>query len=153
MAKHDELIVERRDDGRWGVKKPHAERSSAVENTQRKAIERARELAPEGDIKVRGLDGKFRRIDQRVTRPKNAAAERRMVRARVRGNSLDLLDPIALREGEEVLVTISEPVGTTTDSNALRRAAGAWRGIVDTDALITNIYADRLIATRPLPRV
>ncbi|MGO9057775.1 MAG: DUF2188 domain-containing protein [Candidatus Binataceae bacterium] len=41
------LIVERRDDGRWVVKKPHAERSSAVENTQRKAIERARELALE----------------------------------------------------------------------------------------------------------
>jgi hypothetical protein len=65
VAKHDELIVEKRDDGRWGVKKPHAERSSAVEDTQQAAIRRAKELAPEGDIKLKGLDGKFRHIQKR----------------------------------------------------------------------------------------
>jgi hypothetical protein len=64
MAKHDELIIEKRDDGRWSIKKPHAERSSAVEDTQREAITRAKNLAPEGDIKVKGLDGKFRHIQQ-----------------------------------------------------------------------------------------
>ena len=139
MAKHDELIVERRDDGRWEVKKPHAERSRAVENTQREAIQRAKELAPEGDIKVRGLNGKLRRIDRRVAKPKKAAIKRRTVRARVRGSSLDLLEPISLREGEEVVVSISEPVEVTTDNDALHRAAGAWKGIVDADALIANI--------------
>lgn len=64
MAKHDELIVEKRDDGRWGIKKPHAERSSAIEDTQKKAIVRAKELAPEGDIKLKGLDGKFKHIQK-----------------------------------------------------------------------------------------
>ena len=62
MAKHDELIIEKRDDGRWGIKKPHAERSSAIEDTQKEAINRAKELAPEGDIKLKGLNGKFRPI-------------------------------------------------------------------------------------------
>jgi uncharacterized protein YdaT len=62
MAKHDELIIEPRDDGRWSLKKPHAERASAVEDTQKEAVERAKELAPEGDIKVKGLNGKFRNI-------------------------------------------------------------------------------------------
>lgn len=62
MAKHDELIIEKRDDGRWGIKKPHAERASAIEDTQKEAIERAKELAREGDIKLKGLDGKFRHI-------------------------------------------------------------------------------------------
>ena len=62
MAKHDELIVEARDDGRWSVKKPHAERASAVEDTKSEAVERAKELAPEGDIKVKGLDGKFKHV-------------------------------------------------------------------------------------------
>ena len=62
MAKHDELIIEKRDDGRWEIKKPHAERSSAIEDTQKEAIDRAKELAPEGDIKLKGLDGKFRQI-------------------------------------------------------------------------------------------
>lgn len=62
MAKHDELIIEKRDDGRWGINKPHAERSSAIEDTQKEAIGRAKELAPEGDIKLKGLNGKFRHI-------------------------------------------------------------------------------------------
>lgn len=60
MAKHDEYFVEPRDDGKWSVKKPHAERASAVENTQREAIERAKQFAPEGDIKIKGRNGKFR---------------------------------------------------------------------------------------------
>lgn len=62
MAKHDELIIEPRDDGRWSVKKPHAERASAVEDTQNKAVKRAKQLAPEDDIKLKGLKGKFRHI-------------------------------------------------------------------------------------------
>ncbi len=62
MAKHDELIIEKRDDGRWSIKKPHAERSSAIEDTQKEALGRAKELAPEGDIKLKGLNGKFRHI-------------------------------------------------------------------------------------------
>lgn len=65
MGKHDELIIEPRDDGRWGVKKPHAERSSAVEDTQQKAIKKAKKLAPEGDIKLKGLNGKFRHIQHK----------------------------------------------------------------------------------------
>jgi uncharacterized protein YggE len=59
MAKHDELIIEQLSDKRWGVKKPHAERASAVKNTRREAIARAKQLAPEGDIKLRGPDGEF----------------------------------------------------------------------------------------------
>jgi uncharacterized protein YdaT len=64
MATHDELIIQKRNDERWGIKKPHAERSSAIEDTQKDAISRAKELAPEGDIKVKGLDGKFRHIQR-----------------------------------------------------------------------------------------
>ena len=61
MAKHDEYFVEKRPDGRWDVKKPHAERASLVADTQRDAIARAKALAPEGDIKVKGVNEKFRR--------------------------------------------------------------------------------------------
>ncbi len=75
----------------------------------------------------------------------------RTVRARVRGGSLELLDQIPLHEGDEVLVTISEPV-EARDIEALRRAAGAWKGLVDADALIAEIYSSRLVSTRPSPR-
>ena len=37
--------------------------------------------------------------------------------------------------------------------NALRSTAGAWRGNVDADELIRDIYASRLINTRPEPRL
>jgi uncharacterized protein YdaT len=62
MAKHDELIIEQGKDKLWRIKKPHAERASAVEDTQKEAIERAKELAPEGDIKLKGQNGKFKHI-------------------------------------------------------------------------------------------
>jgi hypothetical protein len=62
MAKHSEYIVEPRKGGKWAVRLPHAERASAVEYTQLAAIARAKELAPEGDIKVKGFDGKFRKL-------------------------------------------------------------------------------------------
>ena len=37
--------------------------------------------------------------------------------------------------------------------NVLRATAGAWRGSVDADELIKDIYASRLIDTRPEPRL
>src|SRR5712692_3421799 len=87
-----------------------------------------------------------------VARSKKIAERKRSVRARVRGSSLDLLDPVPLSDGDEVLVTISQAV-PAADMDAMRRAAGSWKGMVDADALIANIYADRLVATRPSPRV
>lgn len=85
-----------------------------------------------------------------MARPVKKATKRRTVRARVRGGSLDLLERIPLNDGDEVVVTISEPV-PRKDLEALRRVAGAWKGLIDADELIANIYGDRLISTRPSP--
>jgi hypothetical protein len=87
-----------------------------------------------------------------MARAKKTAIKRLTVRARVRGASLDLLDHIPLRDGDEVLVSISEPV-PARDLEALRRAAGAWKGMVDADDLIAHIYTDRLISMRPSPGI
>ena len=65
MAKHDELIIEPRD-GQWIVKKPHAERVSTMEDSYRDALAYAKEHAPEGDIKVKGLNGEFRHVQKRT---------------------------------------------------------------------------------------
>ena len=75
------------------------------------------------------------------------------LRARVRGSTLELLEPrpALLRDGEEVLVTLSTK--KKPDLAALRRAAGSWKGHVDAEALIENIYRDRLVQTRPIPRI
>jgi predicted DNA-binding antitoxin AbrB/MazE fold protein len=74
------------------------------------------------------------------------------IRVRVGQGVLELLDPVDLPEGTEVTVTI-RAVSTPEDREAFRRAAGGWQGTMDAAALITNIYADRLLSPRPAPRL
>ena len=74
------------------------------------------------------------------------------IRARVRRGMLELLEKIDLPEGKEVMVTILD-TPSPEDRGAFRRAAGAWKGHMDAATLIKNIYADRLISTRPEPRL
>ena len=74
------------------------------------------------------------------------------IRARVKRGMLELLEKVDLPEGAEVSVTILEtPMSKTADG--LRRSAGGWKGLIDAEQLIENIYADRLISTRSLPRL
>jgi len=57
---NDNLFIERRDEGDYAVRKPDSDRASAVEPTQKEAIERARELNPDAAIhveRVRHTDG------------------------------------------------------------------------------------------------
>lgn len=74
------------------------------------------------------------------------------IRVRVRGGMLEPLDKVNLPEGKEVMITILD-APTEADIEASKRAAGGWKGLVDANALIRNIYADRLIQTRPEPRL
>jgi hypothetical protein len=46
----------------WAVKRPDADRSSALAQTQAEAIERARELEPRAVIHVQNRHGEFRRL-------------------------------------------------------------------------------------------
>lgn len=74
------------------------------------------------------------------------------IRARMKRGMLELLEKIDLPEGVEVSVTILETPGTR-NADGLRRSAGGWKGLIDAEKLIANIYADRLISTRPAPRL
>ena len=74
------------------------------------------------------------------------------IRVRVGRGVLELLDPVDLPEGTEVTVTMRAG-STPEDREAFWRAAGGWKGTVDAAALIDNIYADRLLSTRPAPRL
>jgi predicted DNA-binding antitoxin AbrB/MazE fold protein len=73
------------------------------------------------------------------------------IRVRVGQGVLELLDPVDLPEGTEVTVTMHK-ASTPEDREAFRRAAGGWKGTVDAEALMPNIYADRVISRRPAPR-
>jgi predicted DNA-binding antitoxin AbrB/MazE fold protein len=74
------------------------------------------------------------------------------IRARVRSGMLELLEKLDLPEGKEVTITILD-VPSSEDQGAFHRAAGKWKGHMDAEALIRDIYADRLISTRPEPRL
>jgi predicted DNA-binding antitoxin AbrB/MazE fold protein len=67
------------------------------------------------------------------------------IRARFRGGVLEPLERIDLPEGEEVTVTIASR--SPADRDAFLRAAGSWRGKIDAETLIRDVYVDRLSAT------
>jgi uncharacterized protein YdaT len=46
MANENKIYIERRQDGKYTVSRGNAERASAVTDTQRQAIDRAKELNP-----------------------------------------------------------------------------------------------------------
>jgi len=74
------------------------------------------------------------------------------IRVRIRGGMLEPLEKVDLPEGQEIMITILD-VPTERDFEAFRRAAGGWKGTIDAEVLIRNIYADRLVSTRPEPRL
>ena len=77
---------------------------------------------------------------------------RMTIRARVNGGVLEPLEQIDLPDGMEVTIMIRD-VASTPDMDAFRRAAGSWKGTVDTEALIRNIYASRRIVSQRVPRL
>jgi len=72
------------------------------------------------------------------------------IRARVRHGVLEPIEKLELPEGKEVTVTILDVPGGS-DAEAFRRSAGGWKGTIDAAKLIRDIYAGRLVRTRPRP--
>ena len=75
------------------------------------------------------------------------------IRARFSNGVIEPLEKLDLAEGQEINITISERVKGEGMRKALRATAGAWKYLVDGEELKRNIYADRLITTRPEPRL
>lgn len=74
------------------------------------------------------------------------------VRARFTKGVFKPLRRIALPENEEVTLEIVR-VPTDKDIRLAITAAGGWKGLNDREQLIRDIYAHRLIKTRPEPRL
>lgn len=59
-------IIQQRRDGDWEIKKPGADRASAITDTQSAAIDRARQILGNdggGELTIKGTDGKIRDSD------------------------------------------------------------------------------------------
>jgi uncharacterized protein DUF2188 len=64
MAKNDRFVVNHPDG--WAVKKPHADRASAVLPTQREAEQRAKEIVGNlggGEVRIQDVRGRWRDSD------------------------------------------------------------------------------------------
>lgn len=73
------------------------------------------------------------------------------IRARFTRGVLEPLEHVDAEEGEVLMITILRV--PTAGAGGLERSAGGWKGLVDAEVLKRNIYADRLISTRPEPRL
>ena len=74
------------------------------------------------------------------------------VRVCVKRGRLELLEKVDIPDNTEVSVTIIETPGARS-ADGLRRSAGGWKGLIDADTVIENIYSDCLVSTRPVPKV
>jgi predicted DNA-binding antitoxin AbrB/MazE fold protein len=74
------------------------------------------------------------------------------VRARFSKGVIQPLEKVNLEEGKEITITIVE-FPSRPKLEAFRKSAGAWKGTIDAEKLIENIYSDRLLSTREEPRL
>ena len=76
------------------------------------------------------------------------------IKARFSNGVIEPLEDLTIEEGKELIITISEvPAGSEKTLAALRKSFGGWRGLIDAEELKKNIYSDRLINTRPVPKL
>ena len=76
----------------------------------------------------------------------------RVIRARANRGVFEPLESVSVPDGTEVTVTIPEEL-SADDIEAFDRSAGSWKGTIDAERLIRDIYNDRLVSTRPEPRL
>lgn len=72
------------------------------------------------------------------------------IRARVRGGVLEPLESTDLPEGKEVWITVVSVV-EGPDDEAFLRSAGSWKGLIDAEKFIRDVYEDRLLNSREEP--
>ncbi len=76
----------------------------------------------------------------------------RTIRARFSHGVIEPLEKVEFSEGEEFSVIIpamSKKSKKKCFRDALKDTSGGWAGLIDCEELIKNIYADRLVDTRP----
>ena len=74
------------------------------------------------------------------------------IRARFSKGVIEPLEKVDIDEGKELMVTIME-VPSRTKEDVFEKSAGAWKGTIDAEKLIKDIYEDRLISTREAPKL
>ena len=74
------------------------------------------------------------------------------IRARFTKGVIEPLEKVDVAEGKEISVTIID-VPAYPKEDAFERSAGAWKGTLDAEKLIEDIYKDRLVSNRKKPKL
>jgi predicted DNA-binding antitoxin AbrB/MazE fold protein len=71
------------------------------------------------------------------------------IRARYHEGKIEPLEPLELPEGSELLVTVTPAADGHSTGDATASTAGAWRELLDCRAFEEDVYATRLLNSRP----
>lgn len=74
----------------------------------------------------------------------------RTIRAKFSNGVIRPLETINLAEDREIAITILEVPIPFNQKDGLEASSGGWKGLIDAEKLKHDIYADRLISTRPV---
>jgi len=81
-------------------------------------------------------------------------AMEKTIRARFSNGVIEPLENLTIEEGKELIITIADvPAELSKTLEALRKSFGGWRDLIDAEELKKSIYEDRLINTRPAPKL
>ncbi len=70
----------------------------------------------------------------------------RTIRAIYRNGIIEPLEEVNLADGTEITITVLEPSPISKDG--LERSFGGWKGLIDAEEFLENIYVDRRIQSR-----
>ncbi len=74
------------------------------------------------------------------------------IKARFSKGVIEPMEKIDIAEGKELTITIIA-IPSKREEGAFERSAGRWKGTIDAEKLIKDIYEDRLISTRNEPKL
>lgn len=74
------------------------------------------------------------------------------IKARYSKGVIEPLEEVDIAEGKEVTINIVE-APPEYQGNDFEKSAGGWRGTIDAEKLIKDIYADRLVSIRQKPKL
>lgn len=69
------------------------------------------------------------------------------IKAKFSKGVIEPMEDVDIAEGKEIFVTIID-IPYKAKGGAFKRASGAWKGTIDAERLIKDIYIDRLFSTR-----
>ncbi len=66
------------------------------------------------------------------------------IKAGYKNGVIEPLEELDLADGAEITITVSEPSDISEDG--LNRNFGGWKGLIDAEESLKNVYADRDIS-------